>query len=94
MIENKFITFNTLAGFKAALSRNQVGNKSIVFIKDPAMIWTHGTFFDATKVKNETTGDYDLQGSDRILLTEEAYEQLVANDQIDNNTYYLTYEES
>ena len=79
MIQNKFITYETLEGFNRALLRNDISPKSIVFIKNPAMIWTHNTFFDATE---------------RVLLTEEAYETLVENNQVDNNKYYLTYEES
>ena len=45
IIRNRFVFFNKEASFIRALLNQQISQDSVVFIKDSAKIWTHGTFF-------------------------------------------------
>lgn len=48
MIENRFLHYKTLDGFKADLNAGKVKKDSIVFIKDTLFIWTHDTYYGGT----------------------------------------------
>lgn len=47
MINNRFLFYKTKDAFER--DKNEIMNESIVFIADPAIIWTHGIYYVANK---------------------------------------------
>lgn len=50
MINKKLIHFKTLANFNIQLANGNISDKSIAFIKDVQMIWTHDQFYDCSTI--------------------------------------------
>lgn len=62
MIDNKFLHYKTLNGFKTALTAGNIDDKSIAFIQDVGLIWTHDTYYGG--------------GIRHIILTQQQYNDL------------------
>lgn len=106
MINNKFIFFNTLEAFEQ--NRGEISPESIVFIKNPAMIYTHGTFFDGSNNlddiyirwydknnPNDIPGTEEMDDTVKVTfqtLPQTDYDNLAASNLLNPNTYYFTYE--
>lgn len=45
-IDKKLIHFEKLSDFQARLEAGDIQSRSIVWIKDAKLIWTHGTYYD------------------------------------------------
>lgn len=89
MINKKLIHFKTLANFNTQLGNNNISDKSIVFIKDVQMIWTHNQFYDCSTI------DISKYSTTEELMTILADYALKSNiptkvSQLDNDEGYLT----
>lgn len=47
-IDKKLIHFEKLSEFEARLTAGDIQDRSIVWIKDAKLIWTHGTYYENT----------------------------------------------
>lgn len=50
MIENTLLHFKTKTAFNTELEAGNISQTSIVFIDDSKEIWTHGEFYDGSKI--------------------------------------------
>lgn len=50
MIEDTLIHFKTKTAFNTELEAGNIQQTSIVFIDDSKEIWTHGEFYDGSKI--------------------------------------------
>lgn len=47
-IDKKLIHFEKLSDFQTRLAAGDILDRSIVWIKDAKLIWTHGTYYDCS----------------------------------------------
>lgn len=74
MINNRFLFYKTINGFER--DKSEIPQDSIVFIKEPAIIWTHGTYYTG-----QSSEDYK-----HVVMTESQYDAL---DTYERDTIYL-----
>lgn len=72
MEEVKFAIINTRSQFEDKLQMNEIDNNFIVFIKDTNEIWAQGDYYSKS----------------HIVLSQEEYNDRLANGQIYDNVFY------
>ena len=92
MIDDRFLHYKTLQGFQADLSLyGDALNDKIVFIKDKALIWTHGQYYASDNSEGDTPpiDPIIVEKTKHVFLTQEQYDSL---EEYERNTIYFILE--
>lgn len=92
MIQNKFLHYKTLSGFRADLFAGKISLNSICFIADSLLIYTHGNYYYCLNTKNGI--DNRIKQIDTIVSTSSTGNKYRFLDADGRTTAYIAVNES